>query len=112
MPILNIDIEARFAQALDSLKRLESESKKTANNISKAFGAVKTAFAAIGAGVSIAGFTALIKGAIDAQDHLNNLSKATGIAVEELGGLGFAAKQAGSSLDGMAAAVGKLNLSI
>lgn len=56
-----------------------------------------------------AGFVYMVKGAIDAADHLNDLSKKTGIAVTTLGGIGFAAKQAGGDLDSAAAAVGKLN---
>ncbi len=54
----------------------------------------------------------LVKGSIDAADHLNDLSQKTGITVETLGGIGFAAEQAGSSLDNVAGAVGKLNLSL
>jgi hypothetical protein len=58
------------------------------------------------------GAALLTKSAIDAADHLNDLSKATGVAVETLGGIGFAAGQAGSDLDGVSAAFGKLNLKI
>ena len=53
-----------------------------------------------------------VKSAIDAADHLNDLSKSTGVAVGTLGGLGFAATQAGSDLDSAAKAFGKLNLSV
>jgi len=51
-------------------------------------------------------------GSIDAADHLNDLSKKTGIAVETLGGIGFAAGQAGGNLDSASAAAGKLNKSL
>jgi hypothetical protein len=51
-------------------------------------------------------------GAIDAADHLNDLSKKTGIAVETLGGIGFAAGQAGGDLETAAAGAGKLNRSL
>jgi hypothetical protein len=57
-------------------------------------------------------FVGIVKGAIDAADHLNDLSKRTGVAVETLGGIGFAASQAGSSLDGASDAIGKLNLTL
>lgn len=59
-----------------------------------------------------AGFVDLVKGAIDAADHLNDLSKKTGVAVETIGGIGFAAKQAGGDLESATAGVGKLNKSL
>lgn len=64
------------------------------------------------AGLAAAGIVGMVKAAIDGADHLKDLSKATGLSVEFLGGLGFAATKAGSDLDGAAAAVGKLNLAI
>lgn len=51
-------------------------------------------------------------GVINANDHLNDLSKKTGIAVETLGGIGFAAGQAGGDLETASAAAGKLNKSL
>ncbi len=57
-------------------------------------------------------FIDLVRSSIDAADHLNDLSQKTGIAVETLGGFGFAASQSGSSLDSAAAAIGKLNKTI
>lgn len=68
--------------------------------------------AAVGIGLSVGAFASLIKGSIDAADHLNDLSKKNGIAVDTLGGIGFAAKQAGGDLDSASAAVGKLNKAI
>lgn len=69
---------------------------------------------ALAAGMTAAAGAAavLIKSTIDARDHLNDLSKATQVSVEELGGIGFAASQAGTDLDGTAAAFGKLNIKI
>jgi hypothetical protein len=54
----------------------------------------------------------LVKSTIDTNDHLNDLSKKTGIAVDTLGGIGFAAGQAGGDLDSASAAAGKLNKSL
>lgn len=63
-----------------------------------------------GAIAAVAGaLTFVVKGAIDAADNLRDLSQATGITVESLGGLGFAAGQNGGSLEGVASAAGKLN---
>jgi hypothetical protein len=97
---------ARSAKDLEKLK-------KEALSTGRALGdSLKSIAAAAGLTLSIAGLSSLVKGAIDANDHLNDLSKTTGIAVDTLGGIGFAAKQAGGDLDSAAAAVGKLNKSI
>ncbi len=96
----------RAAKATEDNSRQIVEANKKAeesfNQLKKAFGGVLT----------VAAFTALVKGAIDAADHLNDLSKKTGIAVETLGGLGFAAQQSGSSLDAAASGFTKLNKTI
>ena len=62
--------------------------------------------------MSVGAFSQLVKGAIDAADNLRDMSQMTGIAVEELNGLGFAASQAGGSLESMVGAAGKLNKAI
>ena len=59
--------------------------------------------------LAVGGLTALVTGAINAADNLRDLSQTTGVAVEALGGLGFAASQNGGSLDSVASAAGKLN---
>ncbi len=90
--------------------------QRNAERIEASFNGIKQSAAAVGtvlagafAGFSLVG---IVKTAIDAADRLNDLSKATGVAVETLGGIGFAASQAGTDLDGAAAALGKLNLAI
>lgn len=55
------------------------------------------------------GIAALVTSAINAADNLRDLSQSTGLAVESLGGLGFAASQNGGSLESVASAAGKLN---
>lgn len=112
MPLLRIDIEARVAQFQDAMTSIERSAKKSAGSISSAFSGANAALAGLGVGISVGGLAAIVKSAIDAADHLNDLSKRTGVAVEVLGGIGFAAQQAGTDLDGVAKAVGKLNLSI
>jgi len=72
----------------------------------------QTALAALGMGASVGGLAMLVKGAIDAADNLRDMSQKTGIAVESLSGLGFAAGQAGGSLETMVGAAGKLNKAI
>lgn len=112
MPLLEIDIEARYAKFQDALTAMQRDTKKAADGMSRSFGVLKSFLAGLGAVVTVGVFTSLIKDAIDAADHLNDLSKQTGVAVDTLGGLGFAAGQAGGDLESIADAAGKLNKSI
>lgn len=96
---------ARFTSAVDKatndLNRFQSNASRISSNIGRAFGA-------LGVGLSVAGFAHFIKSSIDAQDHLNDLSKATRLTVEQLAGLSSASKKSGSDLDGTAKAINKL----
>ena len=69
-------------------------------------------FRALTAYVSVDYFYNLIKGTIDALDRMNDLSKATGIAVEQLSGLKLAAKQSGGDLESIAASINKLSVNM
>jgi hypothetical protein len=64
--------------------------------------------AGIGLTVSAVSMVAFIKGTVDAQDHLLDLSKTTRLSVEQLAGLSSAAQKSGSDLDGTAKAINKL----
>jgi hypothetical protein len=80
--------------------------------ISRAFNTVRNIAGLVGVSIGAGAFVSLIKGAIDAQDKLNDLSKSTGIAVETLSGLGVLAKQSGTDLDGLAASINKLSVNL
>lgn len=58
---------------------------------------------------AVVGMIYMTKKAIDSADDLHDLSQKTGIAVETLGGMGFAAEQAGGDIDSMAFAANRLN---
>ena len=60
---------------------------------------VKGMLAGLGVSLSVAGFAAMIKSAIDAADHLNKLSQKIGISVEALSTLRFAAQLSDVSLE-------------
>jgi len=66
--------------------------------------AVTSAITLIGGAASISGFVAFTRQTINAQDELSKLSQKTGIAVESLAGLEFAAEQSGVELDKVAKA--------
>jgi hypothetical protein len=113
---LSIDLEARLAGLQEGMDKAALMAQRNADRIEASFNGIKQSAVAVGTVLAgaFAGFSlgSVVKTAIDAADHLNDLSKATGIAVETLGGIGFAASQAGTDLDGVAASLGKLNLAI
>lgn len=92
--------ETDTQRASKALKQLKADADKIGTGIGLAFTA------------GTAGLAYLVTSSINAQDHLNDLSKKTGIAADTLGGIGFAAQQSGGDLDSAAAAAGKLNKSL
>lgn len=87
-------------QTEQAMKQMERDAKMV--------GAAMGALGLAGAGA----LAIMVKNSIDAADKLRDMSQKTGIAVDQLNGMGFAASQAGGSLDSMVAAAGKLNKSI
>lgn len=106
-----IDLSANSAQFINDMDRAASMAQRSMKQMERD---AKMVGAAMGAMVvSTAGALAImVKQSIDGADSLRDLAQMTGIAVETLNGIGFAASQAGGSLDGIVAAAGKLNKSI
>lgn len=104
MPIasLTIDLGVRMASLQTSFDRAAQISEKSAQRIQAAFSGVNTALAGIGAGLSVAGIGAYIKNAIDAADAANDMSQRFGVAVQDLASFDLAARQSGTSLEGVA----------
>jgi len=73
---------------------------------------VKGLLAGLGVSLSVAGFAAMIKGAIDSADHLNKLSQKIGISVEALSTLRFAAQLSDVSLETLQKGIKGLSQSI
>lgn len=111
-PRVEVEITGKATGFAAEFKKISAQAKEAGDKVSQAFSGIQGAAAALGVGLSVAGFTAFIKGAIDAADKLNDLQKATGVSAVTLGGIGFAAQQAGTDLEGVAKAFGKLNLQI
>lgn len=100
LEMLTADFETDAKRAEKALDKAAKEMEATA----------KRAGAAIGAGL-LAGATAmaaLTKKAIDTADQLSKLSQASGVSVESLSGLKFAAEQSGTSIEGLAKGMQKL----
>lgn len=113
---LTVDINARLAGIEGDLGKVARIAERNAAQMSRAFDGVGDAingvFSGIAAKVSFDFVSGIIQNAIDAQDALVDLNKSTGIAVETLAGLGFAAKTTGGDLDSIAAAINKLQVNI
>lgn len=112
MPRLSIDVEARIAQLQDSMSRVEKSVTGSAERMQKAFAGVS---AALGAIAGVAGLEALrrtVTNVLDTADGLNKLSQKSGIAVERLSELSYAAKLSDVSSESLATALRALNKSI
>lgn len=94
--------------AVDNTTAVIKKVTTAVEGLKDGYGKLQAVLATVGVGLSAGYFAGVIKGAIDAMDHLNDLSKATGLAVDTLAGLKLAAKQSGSDLDGIAASINKL----
>ena len=98
---LKINAGVTGQQAVDQLRT-------SMDRLDGTVGKMKGAFMALGGVALVGGFVAAIKGAIDTADSLNDLRQKTGIAVEELDALGFAAKLNGTTLEAVSGALGKM----
>lgn len=101
--VTSIEITARDLTrgALESVRGGLTQVGNAARSVTGVLGA-------LGVSLSAAAFTVAIKNAIDYADQLNDLAKRTGIAVETLGGLGYAAEQSGTSLEAVAKGTSRL----
>jgi hypothetical protein len=121
---INVDALRPYLKQLDDVRaKQEAAAKAAAKNsaaVEQLEGATKRAGASVSGfakslilgaavGLSIGAVTAKIMGVIDSMAKLKTLSEKTGSSVENLSKLGFAAKQSGSDIDSVAAALAKLS---
>jgi len=109
---VTIDFNANIARFTSSIDKATSKLNKFQSNASRIAGNLKSVFGALGVGLGIAGIAALVKSSINAQDEISKLSQKTGIAVESLAGLGFAAELSGTDVDTVGKAVRKFSVLI
>jgi hypothetical protein len=72
----------------------------------------RNALAAIGVGVSVAGFANWIKSAVDAADAMNDISERTGLAVKEIAGLQLAFQMGDVDAAALTGTMSKLSRSV
>jgi len=92
--------QRELARAQGQLTRFSRQTESTLGSIAKAF----ASFAAV------AGFGALVKGAIDSADRLSKLSQSTGVTTEALSQLEYAADLSGASSEEFAKALQRLSV--
>lgn len=96
---------SKYQKELDlakkQLRKFDSDAGALVKSIAKATGA------AVVAGATA--LTVLVKKTIDQADHLNDLSKSTGVSVEQLSRFGFAAAQSGTDIEALGVGLRKFN---
>jgi len=106
---LEVQMLANMARLSDDMRKARTTVGDAMGSIERAVGKAQAVLGALGIGLGVGYFVSLIKGTIDAQDHLNDLSKTANLTVEQIAGLQLAAKQSGSDIDGLAASIAKLS---
>jgi hypothetical protein len=98
----NPDVRVRLsaegvAEVVNAFKRVQNEAEKSKSGFNKLMGAagsLKTLLPALTVGAVVTGFIALTKQSLDLADGLGKLNQKTGISVETLSTLSFAARTA------------------
>ncbi len=90
--------------AFDSTAAAFASAIKNVTSLNRTVDTLRGGLGAIGVGAFAGSLVAFTKNTLDAQDNLFKLSQKTGIAVESLAGLEFAAEQSGVELDKVAKA--------
>ena len=109
---LVIQLQADLTRLQSDMGKAVGIVERGAAAMSAAAGVAKQALIGVGtglvAGLAGGGLASAIKDAVDYGDRLNDLSKATGASVEQLSFLDYAAKQSGTSLEGITSDIGRL----
>jgi hypothetical protein len=109
---LIVKFSADIAQFQSDMGRAVHLANQTGRQITAAFDKVGGVLRLVGVGAGAGAFVGLIKGAIDAGDELDKLQKQTGISVERLSELKFAAALGGANLDTLGKAVRAFNTAL
>lgn len=91
--------------AFSAFRKDVTDADRSVLALEKSSQLLKTGLGALGISLSGAAFAGMIKGVADAQDKLAKLSASTGIAIDTLAGLQFAAEQSGTSVERVGKAV-------
>jgi len=99
---------AGLVAGIKGIEKAGKEANNALGGMGKILGSVTGGVLALGAGLSAAGVVAFAKSAIDAADNMRDLSQKTGVSVENLSKFQQAAQMAGTDVEGVGKAMGKL----
>jgi lambda family phage tail tape measure protein len=103
LAVLSIDLVAKLAEFERDMGVAARITEKHANSMSKSLSSIKNMMGGLGAGLaaylSVDSFANLIKSTAELEDQLGKMSQKTGIGVEELSKLQYAAKLSNVSTD-------------
>jgi hypothetical protein len=97
---LVVRLEAETARYQSELEKARKGLGSFQRGVDGQLRKVQQAFAATAA-AAVAGFGALVKGAVDAADQTGKLAQKVGVSTESLSQLGFAAGQSGTDIKGL-----------
>jgi len=100
---------SRLKSDMDAAKRAVGDGMDSIRKDVESAGAAIGKFVALAGTAAVVGFGALLKGAIDAGDHMKEFSQKTGVAVEDVAGLQLAFKQGGVEGEALQGAIAKLS---
>lgn len=109
---LEIQMSADLARLSNDMRKAQRMVGDAMTDIKSSVASAKAMLEALGIGLSAGYFVSLIKGTIDAEEHLYNLTKSTGLTVKELAGLKLLARESGTDLDGLAKGIDKMSVAI
>ena len=95
LPPLVAELVAKTDGFQAQLTRASQVAEQSAQRMNAAFDKISVGLASVGVGLSVGAFTGFIKGVLDTGDELNKLAQKTGITVERLSELKFAAELGG-----------------
>jgi hypothetical protein len=106
---LVVKLEAETSRYVAELEKANRKLNSFEKSATRAVDKVKGALAGLAAGVTVGALTAFVKQSLDATDRLRDLAEQSGITVEQLSRLGFAAAQSGSDLPTLTAGLRALS---
>jgi len=112
IPPVVISFEARFAQFQASLDQIARSSRRTVGQIESSFRGLRSIGGVLASAFGAHQLVRFSSAIITAAEELNTINERTGVAVEELAGLQFAAQQTGTSTEALAKGIKELDRSI
>lgn len=103
---LTLDLLVKTGSFIEGFSKAERESKKFSQNVEKNLKTAGKAFAGLVAGATVA-TAALIKNAIDTAASFDDIAQTTGVAVESISALAYAAEFEGVAFDSLTSSLDK-----